>query len=88
MNPCLVWFRFQARANGLKSCVIVIRVLRDLCTRVPTWAPLRGWVIPPFPVPGGLAVFLPSSDLLFPKVPGLGPFPKLGISMDERLSCT
>nr|XP_033779651.1 interleukin enhancer-binding factor 3 isoform X4 [Geotrypetes seraphini]XP_033779652.1 interleukin enhancer-binding factor 3 isoform X4 [Geotrypetes seraphini]XP_033779653.1 interleukin enhancer-binding factor 3 isoform X4 [Geotrypetes seraphini] len=34
---------FQARANGLKSCVIVIRVLRDLCTRVPTWSPLRGW---------------------------------------------
>uniref|UniRef100_A0A8C9SR69 Interleukin enhancer binding factor 3b n=1 Tax=Scleropages formosus TaxID=113540 RepID=A0A8C9SR69_SCLFO len=34
---------FQARANGLKSCVIVIRILRDLCTRVPTWAPLRGW---------------------------------------------
>uniref|UniRef100_A0A8D1SAK4 Interleukin enhancer binding factor 3 n=1 Tax=Sus scrofa TaxID=9823 RepID=A0A8D1SAK4_PIG len=34
---------FQARANGLKSCVIVIRVLRDLCTRVPTWGPLRGW---------------------------------------------
>ncbi|CAH2273080.1 interleukin enhancer-binding factor 3-A isoform X1 [Pelobates cultripes] len=34
---------FQARANGLKSCVVVIRVLRDLCTRVPTWEPLRGW---------------------------------------------
>ncbi|XP_036380803.1 interleukin enhancer-binding factor 3a isoform X1 [Megalops cyprinoides] len=34
---------FQARANGLKSCVIVIRILRDLCSRVPTWAPLRGW---------------------------------------------
>uniref|UniRef100_A0A8C5GU79 Interleukin enhancer binding factor 3b n=1 Tax=Gouania willdenowi TaxID=441366 RepID=A0A8C5GU79_GOUWI len=34
---------FQARANGLRSCVIVIRVLRDLCGRVPTWAPLRGW---------------------------------------------
>ncbi|XP_005886654.2 PREDICTED: interleukin enhancer-binding factor 3, partial [Myotis brandtii] len=34
---------FQDRANGLKSCVIVIRVLRDLCTRVPTWGPLRGW---------------------------------------------
>uniref|UniRef100_A0A1A7YIZ1 Interleukin enhancer binding factor 3b n=1 Tax=Iconisemion striatum TaxID=60296 RepID=A0A1A7YIZ1_9TELE len=34
---------FQARANGLRSCVIVIRILRDLCTRVPTWAPLRGW---------------------------------------------
>ncbi|KAL4657967.1 hypothetical protein GN956_G2830 [Arapaima gigas] len=34
---------FQARANGLKSCVIVIRILRDLCTRVPTWASLKGW---------------------------------------------
>ncbi|MGH0152951.1 UNVERIFIED_CONTAM: hypothetical protein FKN15_022974 [Acipenser sinensis] len=34
---------FQARANGLKSCVIVIRILRDLCSRVPTWAPLKGW---------------------------------------------
>ncbi|XP_043940700.1 interleukin enhancer-binding factor 3 isoform X3 [Protopterus annectens] len=34
---------FQARANGLKSCVIVIRIMRDLCTRVPTWEPLRGW---------------------------------------------
>uniref|UniRef100_A0A8C7DH95 Interleukin enhancer binding factor 3b n=1 Tax=Oncorhynchus kisutch TaxID=8019 RepID=A0A8C7DH95_ONCKI len=35
---------FQARANGLRSCVIVIRILRDLCSRVPTWAPLHGWV--------------------------------------------
>ncbi|XP_048415129.1 spermatid perinuclear RNA-binding protein isoform X1 [Stegostoma tigrinum] len=34
---------FQARANGLKSCVIVIRILRDLCNRVPTWGPLKGW---------------------------------------------
>ncbi|XP_029014368.1 interleukin enhancer-binding factor 3 homolog isoform X2 [Betta splendens] len=34
---------FQARANGLRSCVIVIRILRDLCVRVPSWAPLRGW---------------------------------------------
>ncbi|KAM6316423.1 spermatid perinuclear RNA-binding protein isoform 1-T4 [Podargus strigoides] len=34
---------FQARANGLKSCVIVLRILRDLCNRVPTWAPLKGW---------------------------------------------
>ncbi|XP_037647771.1 interleukin enhancer-binding factor 3 homolog isoform X3 [Sebastes umbrosus] len=38
---------FQARANGLRSCVIVIRILRDLCARVPTWAPLRGWLHPP-----------------------------------------
>ncbi|XP_071981152.1 spermatid perinuclear RNA-binding protein isoform X1 [Engystomops pustulosus] len=34
---------FQARANGLKSCVIVLRILRDLCNRVPTWARLKGW---------------------------------------------
>ncbi|KAM9843634.1 interleukin enhancer-binding factor 3 homolog [Aulostomus maculatus] len=34
---------FQARANGLRSCVIVIRILRDLCARVPSWAPLCGW---------------------------------------------
>ena len=34
----------QARAGGLQSCVVIIRVLRDLCERVPTWAPLRGWV--------------------------------------------
>ncbi|XP_058015244.1 spermatid perinuclear RNA-binding protein isoform X1 [Ahaetulla prasina] len=34
---------FQARANGLKSCVIVLRILRDLCNRIPSWAPLKGW---------------------------------------------
>ncbi|XP_019744795.1 spermatid perinuclear RNA-binding protein-like isoform X2 [Hippocampus comes] len=34
---------FQAKVNNLKSAVIVIRVLRDLCIRVPTWAPLSGW---------------------------------------------
>ncbi|XP_061889374.1 interleukin enhancer-binding factor 3-like [Entelurus aequoreus] len=34
---------FQAKVNNLKSAVIVIRVLRDLCIRVPTWAPLNGW---------------------------------------------
>ena len=27
---------FQARAAGRQSCVIVIRILRDLCQRVPT----------------------------------------------------
>ncbi|XP_078600012.1 zinc finger RNA-binding protein-like isoform X26 [Branchiostoma floridae x Branchiostoma japonicum] len=36
---------FQARASGLQSCVIVIRILRDLCQRVPTWAPLRSWAM-------------------------------------------
>lgn len=37
---------FQARANGLQSCVIVIRVLRDLCQRVPpTWGKMPGWAL-------------------------------------------
>uniref|UniRef100_A0AAZ3QMS8 Interleukin enhancer binding factor 3a n=1 Tax=Oncorhynchus tshawytscha TaxID=74940 RepID=A0AAZ3QMS8_ONCTS len=34
---------FQAKVNDLKSAAIVIRIMRDLCNRVPTWAPLRGW---------------------------------------------
>ncbi|XP_070209164.1 zinc finger RNA-binding protein-like isoform X3 [Littorina saxatilis] len=34
---------FQARATGLPSCVIVIRILRDLCQRVPTWSHLSQW---------------------------------------------
>ncbi|XP_052415242.1 interleukin enhancer-binding factor 3a [Carassius gibelio] len=36
---------FQAKVSGLESCVIVIRILRDLCTRVSTWAPLKGWIL-------------------------------------------
>ncbi|XP_060725120.1 interleukin enhancer-binding factor 3a isoform X3 [Tachysurus vachellii] len=36
---------FQAKVYNLHSSVIVIRILRDLCTRVPTWAPLKGWVL-------------------------------------------
>lgn len=36
---------FQARANGLQSCVILIRILRDLCQRVPTWTPLNEWAM-------------------------------------------
>ncbi|XP_026053093.1 zinc finger RNA-binding protein-like isoform X1 [Carassius auratus] len=36
---------FQARANGLQSCVIVIRVLRDLCQRVPTWGKMPDWAM-------------------------------------------
>ncbi|XP_023932423.1 zinc finger RNA-binding protein [Lingula anatina] len=36
---------FQARANGLQSCVIIIRILRDLCQRVPTWAPMNEWAM-------------------------------------------
>lgn len=29
--------------NGLKSCVIVLRILRDMCNRHPVWEPLKGW---------------------------------------------
>ncbi|GAB6018914.1 zinc finger RNA binding protein [Chamberlinius hualienensis] len=36
---------FQARASGLQSCVIIIRILRDLCRRVPTWTPLNSWAM-------------------------------------------
>ncbi|KAG8181856.1 hypothetical protein JTE90_004002 [Oedothorax gibbosus] len=36
---------FQARASGLPSCVIIIRILRDLCQRVPTWSRLNGWAM-------------------------------------------
>ncbi|XP_054717148.1 zinc finger RNA-binding protein-like isoform X2 [Uloborus diversus] len=36
---------FQARASGLQSCVMVIRILRDLCQRVPTWSRLNGWAM-------------------------------------------
>uniref|UniRef100_A0A3P8ZMD0 Spermatid perinuclear RNA-binding protein n=1 Tax=Esox lucius TaxID=8010 RepID=A0A3P8ZMD0_ESOLU len=34
---------FQARVNGLKSCVIILRILRDMCNRLPAWEPLKGW---------------------------------------------
>ncbi|KAG2466549.1 ZFR protein, partial [Polypterus senegalus] len=34
-----------ARANGLQSCVIIIRILRDLCQRVPTWSAFPSWAM-------------------------------------------
>ncbi|XP_055017079.1 interleukin enhancer-binding factor 3-like [Boleophthalmus pectinirostris] len=34
---------FQAKVNELNSALVVIRILRDLCIRVPTWQPLSGW---------------------------------------------
>ena len=41
----LTLFHFpQAKANGLQSCVIIIRVMRDLCSRIPAFAPLNNWV--------------------------------------------
>ncbi|XP_029997321.1 interleukin enhancer-binding factor 3-like isoform X2 [Sphaeramia orbicularis] len=34
---------FQAKVSDLRSAVVVIRIMRDLCIRVPTWMPLSGW---------------------------------------------
>nr|XP_043882020.1 spermatid perinuclear RNA-binding protein-like [Solea senegalensis] len=34
---------FQARVTDLKSCIIVLRILRDMCNRRPAWQPLKGW---------------------------------------------
>ncbi|KAL0270754.1 UNVERIFIED_CONTAM: hypothetical protein PYX00_008051 [Menopon gallinae] len=36
---------FQARAQRLQTCVLIIRIIRDLCQRVPTWAPLNSWAM-------------------------------------------
>lgn len=36
---------FQARANSLTSCVVIIRVLRDFCNRTPAFKPLSQWAI-------------------------------------------
>ncbi|CAD6225859.1 GSCOCG00005761001-RA-CDS [Cotesia congregata] len=35
----------QARASSLQNCVIIIRIMRDLCNRVPTWGPLNPWAL-------------------------------------------
>ncbi|XP_069379049.1 spermatid perinuclear RNA-binding protein-like isoform X2 [Paralichthys olivaceus] len=34
---------FQARVTDLKSCVIILRILRDMCNTLPVWQPLKGW---------------------------------------------
>lgn len=36
---------FQARASGLQPCVIVIRVLRELCRCLPPWGALPAWAM-------------------------------------------
>lgn len=35
---------FQARANSLQNCVLVIRIMRDFCLRTPVWSNLDLWV--------------------------------------------
>uniref|UniRef100_A0A4W5MW23 Uncharacterized protein n=1 Tax=Hucho hucho TaxID=62062 RepID=A0A4W5MW23_9TELE len=34
---------FQARVTDLKSCVIVMRIFRDMSNRLTVWEPLKGW---------------------------------------------
>lgn len=36
---------FQARATGLPSCVVVLRILRELRQRNDVWAPLNEWAM-------------------------------------------
>jgi len=36
---------FQARASQVTNCVVIIRILRDLCRRNPTWTPLSQWAL-------------------------------------------
>ena len=36
---------FQARASGRQSCVMIIRLMRDLCQRVPVWEPLPAYAL-------------------------------------------
>ncbi|XP_054285579.1 zinc finger RNA-binding protein-like isoform X2 [Macrosteles quadrilineatus] len=76
---------FQARATGLQSCVMIIRILRDLCRRNPTWAPLNPWAMElltekvlssaggPMPPGEALRRILEalSSGILLPGGPGL-----------------
>ncbi|XP_037080189.1 zinc finger RNA-binding protein-like [Pollicipes pollicipes] len=76
---------FQARASGVQSCVIVIRIMRELCQRVPTWTPLNTWALElivervvasaGFPLAPGDALRRVleaiASGLLLPGTPGL-----------------
>ncbi|XP_062874383.1 spermatid perinuclear RNA-binding protein-like [Trichomycterus rosablanca] len=36
---------FQVRVNGRESCLVVLRIFRDICNKRPEWAPLKEWPI-------------------------------------------
>ncbi|XP_058230418.1 spermatid perinuclear RNA-binding protein-like isoform X1 [Hemibagrus wyckioides] len=36
---------FQVRVSGKRSCLIVLRILRDICNTRPIWVPLKGWPV-------------------------------------------
>ena len=39
-------FVLQAMAHHLPSCIVTMRVLKDICRRVPAWGVLDQWVSP------------------------------------------
>ena len=75
---------FQARAASRQSCVMIIRILRDLCSREPAWKPLKLFLLElltervlasaPVPLPPGDAlrrIFEAlSGGILLPDSPG------------------
>lgn len=92
---------YQAKAAGMQTCVILIRVLRDLCQRVPTWMPLNQWAMellvekciatggPHISVGDGLRRVFEciASGVLLPKGPGLyDPCEKEPSDAAEKLS--
>ena len=34
----------QARMGGVQSCLIILRIFRDMCKRDTTWKPVTDWV--------------------------------------------
>uniref|UniRef100_A0A8B9LBG5 Spermatid perinuclear RNA-binding protein n=1 Tax=Astyanax mexicanus TaxID=7994 RepID=A0A8B9LBG5_ASTMX len=34
---------FQVRVSDKRSCLVVLRILRDICNKRPAWEPLKGW---------------------------------------------
>lgn len=71
--PILRFSFAQARVTGLQSCVMIMRVLRDLVHRTPTWSPLSQWVCFYFVcvlvnICANFAIFLQALELLVEKI--------------------
>jgi zinc finger RNA-binding protein len=92
---------FQARAATRQSCVMIIRILRDLCSREPSWKPVKLFLLElltervlasaPVPLPPGDAlrrIFEAiSGGILLPESPGfLDPCEKTPRDVAEGLT--
>ena len=92
---------FQARAASRQSCVVIIRILRDLCSREPAWKPIKLFLLElmtervlssaPVPLPPGDALRRVlealSGGLLLPDSPGfLDPCEKIPRDVAHGLS--